>query len=140
MEFLRAIVGRLREFAADRRWARRLRVRLPLNVSLLETSKANGRRPLPGLEGYTYDIGPTGLAIVVPVIRIGEHYLAGEDRVLLIVLNLPSGPVEIQATPVRYERLEKDESGNYLIGTRIKQMSAGDRTNLITYLDSKLPA
>jgi len=92
----------------------------------------NGARRLPSLNGYTLDVSSTGLALVVPAIRIGEHYLAGGDRKLHVKLELPSGPVEMKVAPVRYESLE-DDSG-YLIGARILEMSDADRGSFEKYL------
>ena len=89
---------------------------------------SNGARRLPKLEGHTLDISTTGIALVVPAIRIGGHYLAGADRKLHIRLELPTGPVEMKVATVRYESLEdsRDETG-YLIGARILEMSEADR-------------
>lgn len=134
-EFLRTLVGRLREYAGDRRAPRR-RVRLPFTLSLHEPGKkANGGRPLPSLSGFTQDISATGLALVVPAIRIGGHYLAGGDRTLEIEVELPSGPINIRVTSVRYEPVDEDrlEEG-YKIGVRISNMSPADRERLKSYL------
>ena len=92
----------------------------------------NGSRRLPGLDGYTMDVSITGLALVVPAIRIGEHYLAGADRKLHVKLDLPSGPVEMKVVTVRYEDLE-DGSG-YLIGARILEISDADRASFEKYV------
>lgn len=134
-EFLRTLVGRLREYAGDRRDTRR-RVRLPLTLSLHEPGKkANGRRPLPTLSGFTQDVSSTGLALIVPAIRIGGHYLAGGDRTLEVVLELPSGPINIRATSVRYEPVDEDRSEEgYVIGVTITDMSAADRELLKSFL------
>jgi hypothetical protein len=78
------------------------------------------------------DVSSTGLALIVPAIRIGEHYLAGADRKLHVKLELPSGPVEMKVATVRYESLE-DESG-YLIGARILEMSDTDRGSFEKYV------
>jgi len=137
-EFLRTLVGRLREYAGDRREPRR-RVRLPFTLSLHEPGKkANGRRPLPTLSGFTQDISATGLALVVPAIRIGGHYLAGGDRTLEIELELPTGSIHIRVTSVRYEPVDEDrlEEG-YIIGVGITEMSAADRERLKSYLKTK---
>ena len=76
---------------------------------------------------------------MVPAIRIGEHYLAGENCRLVIKLELPAGPVEIQATPVRYERFDEDESDmGYLIGVSITEMSETDRGRYNEYIASLL--
>ena len=89
---------------------------------------------MPKLNGHTLDISSTGLALVVPAIRIGEHYLAGADRKLHIKLELPSGAVEMKVATVRYESLE-DESG-YLIGARILEMSDADKISFEKYVVS----
>lgn len=135
-EFLRSLVGRMREYARDRRGVRRRRASLRVSVSPFASGRTNGRRPLPALEGHARDISSTGLALILPAIRIGEHYLAGENRILLIVLELPSGPVQMRATSVRYERLDEGlrEEG-YLIGARITQMSEDHRTQFLSYLE-----
>jgi hypothetical protein len=90
---------------------------------------------LPTLKGHTLDISSTGLALVVPAIRIGEHYLAGSDRKLYIKLELPSGSVEMKVATVRYESLEEShEESGYLIGARIAEMSDQDRASYGTYV------
>jgi PilZ domain-containing protein len=87
------------------------------------------------MDGHTLDVSTTGLALIVPAIRMGEHYLAGSDRKLHIKLQLPSGPVELKVGTVRYESLD-DDSG-YLIGARIIEMSDSDRASFDKYV-SKL--
>lgn len=84
------------------------------------------------LNGHTLDVSATGLALVVPAIRIGEHYLAGDDRKLHVKLELPDGAVEMRVTTVRYESLE-DGTG-YLIGARILEMSESDRASFDKYV------
>ena len=87
---------------------------------------------MPSLDGHTLDVSATGLALVVPAIRIGEHYLAGDERKLHIRLELPSGPIEMRVGTVRYESSE-DDSG-YLIGARILEISDADRASFDKYL------
>ena len=94
----------------------------------------NGSRRLPALNGHTLDVSSTGLALIVPAIRIGEHYLAGSDHRLYVKLELPSGPIEMKVATVRYESLE-DESG-YLIGARIVEMSDADRKSFEKYVQA----
>src|SRR5829696_342616 len=132
-ELPRRIVSRLRRFIGNRRHHRRLRTRLSFTLSLSNPRvHSNGARRLRTLNGHTLDISETGLALVVPAIRIGEHYLAGADRKLHVKLELPGGPVEMKVAPVRYESLE-DDSG-YLIGARILEMSDTDRTTFEKYV------
>jgi hypothetical protein len=94
---------------------------------------------LPTVDGHTLDISSTGLALVVPAIRIGEHYLAGAERKLFVKLELPTGPVEMKVATVRYESLEesRDESG-YVIGARIAEMSDHDRASYVSFIGKLL--
>ena len=137
-ELPRRIVSHLRRFIGNRRRFKRVRARLSFTLSLSDPkTNTNGSRRLPSLNGHTLDVSSTGLALIVPAIRIGEHYLAGSDRKLYIKLELPSGPVELKVVAVRYESLE-DETG-YLIGARIVEMNNTDRASFEKYV-SNLPA
>jgi hypothetical protein len=137
-ELPRRIVSRLRRFIGNRRQCRRVRVRLSFNLSLSDPRvRSNGSRPLPALDGHTFDVSATGLALIVPAIRIGEHYLAGAERRLHVELELPTGPVEMKVAAVRYESLEdSQEDTGYLIGARILEMSDSDRGSFEKYVNS----
>jgi hypothetical protein len=75
------------------------------------------------------------MALVLPAIRIGEHYLAGEDRQLRVRLELPSETIEILAVAVRYDRLAEDEQGTgYVLGARITMMAEHDRAHYLEFL------
>ena len=134
-ELPRRIVSHLRRFIGNRRHSKRVRARLSFTLSLSDPKvSSNGSRRLPALNGHTLDVSSTGLALIVPAIRIGEHYLAGSDHRLYVKLDLPSGPVEMKVVSVRYESLE-DESG-YLIGARIVEMSDADRAIFEKYVQA----
>ena len=133
-ELPRRIVSRLRRFIGNRRHSRRVRARLSFTLSFADPRvSSNGHRRLPTLDGHTLDVSTTGLALIVPAIRIGEHYLAGSDRKLHVRLELPTGPVEMKVATVRYESLE-DDTG-YLIGARILEMSDTDRVSFEKYVE-----
>jgi hypothetical protein len=133
-ELVRSIMARLRGFIADRRWAKRRQVRLPLTVYLLRSARVNGSR-LPSMDGHSLDLSSAGLSAVVPAIRIQDHYLAGGSQKLLIKLELPTAPVEMRVVSVRYERLDEDQDETgYLIGVNIEEMSEPDRSCYEEYL------
>jgi c-di-GMP-binding flagellar brake protein YcgR len=132
-ELPRRIVSRLRRFVGNRRRSKRVRANLSFTLSLSDPRiSSNGHRRLPSLDGHTLDVSVTGLALLVPAIRIGGHYLAGDDRKLHIRLELPSGAVEMMVATVRYETSEDD--AGYLIGARILEMSAADRASFDKYI------
>jgi hypothetical protein len=137
-EFTRTIVSRLRQYVGDRRNSKRQRVRLSLSLSLVSATKGlNGARRINWMDGHTQDLSPNGLALVVPRITLGEHHLVGENRGLNLKLQLPGGPVEMQATPVRYERLDEDQSETgYLIALKIVKMTDADRARYSAYVAS----
>jgi hypothetical protein len=132
-ELPRRIVSQIRRFIGNRRRSKRVRARLSFTLSLSDPRvSTNGSRRLPALDGHTLDVSISGLALVVPAIRIGEHYLAGADRKLHVKLELPGGPVEMKVVTVRYEDLE--DGGGYLIGARILEISDADRASFEKYV------
>jgi hypothetical protein len=126
-EYLRSIVTRWRARVADRRSAPRLLLRLPCAVFIhdprLDAAQADRRAPR--VEAFTRDLSRTGIGLVVPAVRIGERYLT--DSPLRLVLEHPTGPLELTAAPVRYEQLEGGDERGYLIGLRITAMGDADR-------------
>ena len=139
-ELPRRIVSSLRRFIGNRRHSKRVRTRLTFTISLSDPRvRSNGSRRLPTLDGHTLDISRTGVALIVPAIRIGEHYLAGADRKLHVKLEMPTGPVEMKVSTVRYESLEEShEETGYLIGARISEMSDQDRATYDRYITQAL--
>ena len=132
-EKLRTLVGRIREFAGDRRHMARYRVRLEVTVSPATPTKANGRRTS-SLRGYTRDISADGLGLIMPAIRIGDRYLAGANCRLAITLELPEGPIEFSAKSERYEPLDEPAEVGFLIGARITSMSDAARKLFVAFL------
>ena len=139
-ELPRRIVSSLRRFIGNRRHSKRVHARLPCTISLSDSRLgSNGYRRIPTLNGHTLDVSSTGLALVVPAIRIGEHYLAGDERKLHLKLELPIGPVEMKVSTVRYESLEEgSEESGYLIGARIAEMSDQHRASYNSYVANLL--
>jgi len=141
-ELIRSIANRLREYVGNRRRAPRLMTHLEaglaLSVSLPGTK--TGAQAAGGqlrLAGYTRDISQSGLALIVPSIRIGGQYITSGNRTLQIALKLPDGQVEIYGTPVRYSPLDEDATDTgYLIGVQIERMSDDDRARYNTYIET----
>lgn len=139
-ELPRRFVSSLRRFIGNRRHSKRVQARLAVTISLSDPRLgSNGFRRLPTLNGHTLDVSSTGLALVVPAIRIGEHYLAGDERKLHVKLELPTGPVEMKVATVRYEGLDEGrEASGYIIGARITEMSDQHRASYDSYISKLL--
>lgn len=120
----------------DRRQSPRLNAtldaRLEFSVLLRDTGPiAGGVQHLRACAGHTVNISAHGLAVVLHAQNIDEQYLLGAEGSMAIELDLPNGSsIEIQATPVRYEKLET----GYLIGARISEMSERNRGLFEEYL------
>lgn len=139
-ELTRSLVARLRVYFGNRRNARRFRRNVSFNVSLFDPKLTREQlEHAPYLEGTTLDVSASGLGLIVPAIRISDRYLTAPDQVLHVLLELPSGQIEMQVVSVRYEQLEREgtattTAGGYLIGVRIANMSDADRTRFDDYL------
>ena len=120
----------------DRRQSPRLdanlEARLEFSVLLREAETSDGGvQHLRAVAGHTVNISEAGLAVMLYAQNIDEQYLLGAEGSMAIELDLPNGlSIEIQATPVRYEK--RDEG--YLIGARISEMSERDRGLFKEYL------
>jgi hypothetical protein len=120
----------------DRRQSPRLTAtldaRLEFSVLLRDTElSAGGVQHLRACAGHTVNISAHGLAVVLHAQNIDEQYLLGAEGSMAIELDLPNGfSIEIQATPVRYEKQQE----GYLIGARISEMSERNRGLFEEYL------
>ena len=125
----------MRSRPEDRRQSPRLhanlQARLDFSVLLREAESADsGVQHLRAVAGHTVNLSAHGLAVMLHARNIDEQYLIGQGS-MSIELDLPNGlSIEIQATPVRYEKREE----GYLIGARISEMSERNRELYEAYL------
>jgi hypothetical protein len=136
-ELIRSIAARFREYLGNRRRSPRYKVRLSVRVSPVKASKPARVSSLEhdALYGYTRDISVTGLALILPSIRINNIYLTGEDRTLELLIEHESEPIVIYGSAARYEKLEEGEADKgYLVGIKITEMSTEDRTRFTALL------
>lgn len=113
-----------------------LEARLEFSVLMIDAkAKGSGVQRMMAFAGHTINLSETGLAVVVHAKQIDESYLTDCEGAMRIELELPDGPLEIRATPVRCERIVegKAESG-YFIGAQIVKMSERERERYIKYL------
>lgn len=110
-------------------------VRLPLSVSLTDLRPTGGgaRR---SCSGFTCDLSRTGLSFVLPMVRFGNYHIFSEGgSALRIKLELPDGPIELKARPVRYDLIaEHEEVQGYVIGAHILEVSERDQTLYLQFL------
>jgi hypothetical protein len=136
-DLLHSIGAHLRRWIGNRRIPARQRASIPCRVSVFDDRDHKSGESRNALLGKTIDMSYCGLAFLVPAIRIGHRYIAGENRTLRIILELPTGRVESYAVAKRYERLEAAGSDKgYLVGALITRMSENDKELLSEYLQS----
>lgn len=136
-ELIRSIAARVREYLGNRRRAPRRKMRLSVRVSPVKAAQPArvSAADSDALYGYTRDISSSGLALILPAIRINNIYLMGEDRTLEILIEDESEPIVIYGISTRYEKLEEGKADKgYLIGIRITEMSAEDRARYTALL------
>jgi PilZ domain len=126
-EVLRTIASRFREYVGNRRRSPRYAVVVSATVCLKDSSIVKKNSKIIEIKAKTRDISASGLSLEADVIRVGDKYLAGEDRVLEVVLQTPEGTVKLHCSPVRYEqREESSDEPRYVIGLKINEVDAGD--------------
>jgi c-di-GMP-binding flagellar brake protein YcgR len=122
---LRNLINRLSGFIAERSHPPRRRCELPVKVWFDVDSNADLHSSEIDLylSGETVDLSQSGIGMLLPAIRIKEKYLVGQDRVLNIQLDLPSGSIRLKAIGRRYEReVGHLSSEKFLIGVEITQI------------------
>lgn len=85
--------------------------------------------------GETVDISRTGIAFIVPSIRVHEKYLVGHERVLNVEIDLPTGKIMLKAMGKRYEKVGVHISTErFLVGAHILSLTGTDKENYETFL------
>jgi hypothetical protein len=87
--------------------------------------------------GETVDISRTGIAFLVPAIRIKEKYIAGHGRNLNVEIDLPNGKVYLRAVGRRYEKVGMHSSTDrFLVGAQIESLVGQDKETYETFLQN----
>lgn len=126
------------ELTVDRREAPRCEVRLKIVIrfsSSLSAEAVKSATEAGEIIGESINLSETGLAVCVPSNRIGNRFLIIAGCKLYITLTLPTGPVQMHATPRWCDRLATAErSGCYLIGLRVTEMDDEQWVRLVRYV------
>lgn len=85
--------------------------------------------------GETFDLSRTGIAFIVPSIRIQEKYFVGQERNLNVEIDLPNGKVRLRAIGRRYEKVGIHVSTErFMIGAQITSFEGADEETYIHFL------
>jgi len=124
------------EINNERRASPRRIVKIEFRVLLVaRKTSAEGEEQVLPLIGYTRDISESGMALMVSAKSMSVLYNLGEAYTLQLVLQLPTGPIELEVTPARYQHINEGSAGSrILIGARISKISDEDQTRFLEYL------
>ena len=138
---IRSVTARLRRYMDERRAvlgsAGDARKQLPFIITPRGTNRVAARslRDAPSLVGHTRELSETGLTLLLPSVRAGDAYLTDGETRLEVRLELPGGPVTMQAACVRFDHLQRQEFGcSYLLRVRIVEMQKSERERYLAYL------
>jgi hypothetical protein len=96
----------------------------------MDTERAAEQARAACIFGETVDLSRTGVAFLVPSIRLKEKYLVGHDRPLNIEIDLPTGKVFLRAMGKRYEKVGIHISTErFYVGAHIISLEGEDREN-----------
>ena len=129
---IRKLIARFNKSITERVHSARFNCEMPISISF-EPNHRTGKLSSPleniSLKGVSRDLSQSGIAFVVPAIRLKENYLVGENRTLCAELDLPNGKARMIVVGQRYEQLadEQTSTTKYLIGAKIASMNDADR-------------
>jgi hypothetical protein len=137
-EIVRSIIVRFCRVIGKHHHARRHELRLPLTLSLQDSraqcAYASTARAAT-ISGHTRNISDTGLSLILPSVHFGNRYLMDGELTLKIEIEFPTGPINFQVAPVRYEALDENQQEcGYLVGLHITKIAEPERQRLTQYL------
>jgi hypothetical protein len=87
------------------------------------------------ISGEAVDVSKVGIGFIVSSIRIKEFYLVGQDRTLLVEIDLPAGKVKFKAIGRRYNKIGQHLSNEkYFVGAEITEISGRNKQLLEEFL------
>jgi hypothetical protein len=128
-DVIRKFISRLNLSFVENRSARRYNLQVPVKITIepgegCANSKLTVKRESISISGETKDLSASGIAFIVPLIRLREYYLVGENRPLKAELDLPNGRIQMEVIGVRYEQIGiHDSTVSYLIGAKISSIA-----------------
>jgi hypothetical protein len=136
---IRKLISKFNKSITKRVVSARHNYEVPIRV-WIEPDRNTGRLQKPvehlSVAGETKDMSKTGIAFIVPVIRLREYYLVGENRTLNAEIDLPNGKIQMQIVGRRYEQVGQHISeAKFLIGATILKLSELQREAYEEFLE-----
>lgn len=137
---IRELITKFNRSWSEKMVAARRRQTAPVKIWFdpdMNTERAHEAARNACILGETVDISRTGIAFLVPAIRIKEKYLAGHGRKLNVEIDLPNGKVYLRAVGRRYEKVGMHSSmEKFLVGAHIESLTGHDKEIYETFLQN----
>lgn len=128
---LREIATRFTKVIAERRAAPRKKVSAAVRVRFAPINGSVGHirnSEKLSISGATRDISSCGIGMILPSIRLDQHYLVGQDRLLIVEMDIHDRTIIMKVVGRRYEEIGEHLSvKRFLVGAEIVEMSPTDR-------------
>ena len=135
---IRELIAKLNRSFSDRMVSSRRRHTAPVKIWFepeINNERLRERARAACILGETVDISRTGVAFIVPSIRVAEKYLVGHQLTLNVEIDLPTGKVHLKALGKRYEKVGVHISTErFLVGAHILSLTGTDKENYETFL------
>ena len=86
------------------------------------------------ISGEAVDLSKGGIGFIVSSIRVKEFYLVGQERKLIVEIDLPAGKIKFKAIGRRYNKLEHVSTEKYFVGAEITEISGRNKQLLEEFL------
>ncbi len=138
---IRELVNKLHRSFSERMISSRRSLKAPVKIWFepeINTERAHDAARNACILGEMVDLSLTGIAFLVPVIRLKEKYLVGQERKLNAEIDLPTGKVNLRVIGRRYEKVGMHiSSEKFLVGAHILEFAASDKENYEAFLRNK---
>jgi hypothetical protein len=135
---LREMITKFNRSLSERMVSSRRRHTAPIKIWFdadVNTELAREKARNSCILGETVDISRSGIAFLVPSIRLKEKYLVGQERHLNVEIDLPTGKVFMRVIGRRYEKVGVHISvERFLVGAQILDLKGNDRENYEVFL------
>ena len=135
---IRELIAKFNRSLSERMVSSRRHHKAPIKIWFdpdMNTESAREAARLACILGETVDISRTGIAFLVPSIRVKEKYLVGHEKKLNVEIDLPTGKVFMRVMGRRYEKVGVHISTErFLVGAHILELSGANKEMYETFL------
>lgn len=134
LDMLRSFGDNVRSFLRKFRPAPRFSSRVAVKVSLLDYTISR-YTPVPIMNGQTFNLSSSGLALLLPDINLEGRSLVVDGTKLLVVIDLPNGLVKFQGKPIHFRRADRYvRNAGYIVGLQITEMDGKNFARYLRYI------